>query len=577
MRRFWPLALALPFLAATVATGQDEPPGIVANAAAQALVDELVAETSTMGNEARGLPPDHADVLLAAIAYRQLIVDLMRCADGAGDEGSAALMTSGRLARARRDLDRAVRGLFDPPADAAASAQAVADLRAFTDEVTEAPPLAASLDGASLGERLADRLAPLARAMEAAEGVAPGNHWPPAPAPAADPADGAREDPWDRLARLAGDAALPEPVRVGLSSLVAARHELPRSGADDALARDETIDAAGRAIDDLLALRDGELRNPIRKLEEEQGALLAELPAALADGGPALVDARDRQVRLAEDAAWLREMAGWIAGIRSIHHTSGNSFASYMRRWAEMLTTARSRDEAIGVLIDCRAQYDAFMPLPFERRLREGAPEAVVLTGGQNRELAIILGQEHRNWANEWGRGRLDTARAATLTELARLLEALEIAAPALPALTPRFADRWGALAIPPTVLVGARNELLGRLKLATASAIAGDEAGLARHLVELDYVLPLVDFLGAVETAIGAPLAELPGGIVGALGATMTPPGRGAWMVDHHAPLARAGRIAFELDHARRGGDERTADRLRGELNALLDALVGS
>jgi hypothetical protein len=171
-------------------------------------------------------------------------------------------------------------------------------------------------------------------------------------------------------------------------------------------------------------------------------------------------------------------------------------------------------------------------------------PQAVLAMERFERELRL-LGRLPQEDALR--RGELAAATGARGDELAATIDAARKA----------WAQAWG------------RGEVF---KLATASAIEADERGLERQLENLEIEVPVAALIGRLAATLGG----LPGSgdALDTLAQVALRPDADAWMLGQRRELADLCRYAMEREYARATGRRELAERLDVYVNALAERL---
>ena len=115
---------------------------------------------------------------------------------------------------------------------------------------------------------------------------------------------------------------------------------------------------------------------------------------------------------------------------------------------------------------------------------------------------------------------------------------------------------------------------LAPRVALALDAWLRGDLPATRRHLEGWRRVQPFAAIAIALDEAIGARLASLPDGAIGAIECLAIPPDRTAFMGDRRRELAELSLLAAAFRHAEGSGDRAQAERLRGEMERRLGTL---
>ncbi len=337
-------------------------------------------------------------------------------------------------------------------------------------------------------------------------------------------------------------------------------------------------------IDRMIAYRDlGEVPLPYdlqpvwRALHEDyrgaEAAVLEALPRFTAPGGasdPALVSLIDAQRDQLDDLRYIRSMHEWTDTVREMSPRAAGPFGGRLRRLLADLGEPGRRSAAEIDLGDLDRQLRSYYPMPFEEELRRGDPAAVIAAGARQDELVTAIEQSRRDWAEAWAEGAAQP-QARRLELLHALTRTMQLSASLL-----RLGEqavilnRWAAWELDPSTLTRIVADLRGRLKLAAAAAIDGDEAGLAEQVERIQ--LPPVTLLSRLAERVENVCAGLPDGALGAMGQSIHGPTPDAWMRDRRVAFADFCRYMMEQDFARMSGRRELAERL----GKYLDGLAG-
>jgi len=282
------------------------------------------------------------------------------------------------------------------------------------------------------------------------------------------------------------------------------------------------------------------------------------------------------QQQYLEDLERIRRVPVWVDTIRLIRPRAGGAFEAVVRKHCRRLLDPNRRPDAIRELDRFEAQLRLFYPLPLEVSLRRAEPEVILATGGLHERLVAVINDQRQAWADAWAAGKAGGDAADRLRLLARLtqtmsdtVEALRLGAEAT------GLNRWAAWEMAPGVLRRTMSDLPNRLKLATASAIEGDDDALRRQLDRIDRDAPLARLVGRLAFVLGDALSGLPQGAVSILGQAIHPPPPDAWMLDSRRDLTDLCRYALEREHARTTGRDELAEQLGVYVNTLAERIL--
>ena len=201
MRTSWTAAATLALIAAADPPsvraqvldlpGLGEPPPLDASSYPAALIGTLEDEIARLIGAEPGTVGSARLVNRASINVRLIAAELLAAGDGAGREGSAAVVAGFRLARGRAAIDDSLRELVelgrrieaaDAPVDSATTdrfRRAVRSTETFNDQSIELAPTVRTVEERDLDRRVAAILAPLADAVGTVEGRPVVSHWVP--------------------------------------------------------------------------------------------------------------------------------------------------------------------------------------------------------------------------------------------------------------------------------------------------------------------------------------------------------------------------------------------------------------
>jgi hypothetical protein len=331
-----------------------------------------------------------------------------------------------------------------------------------------------------------------------------------------------------------------------------------------------------------------DLPRDLRVVHQKLARLYETAEDALIDGLAVLADDPDpfthpaTATLVSEHAQYLRDLdrlrqaPAWIETVTSLEPRATASFQRQLRRMSNGLLDTNRRPDAVRAMDHFEQQRAMFVPMPFESELASAAEPAIVASGGLASELLDVIAATRRAWAESWGRGDAASAAANDLLVLYRLTRRMEDAVELirLEGATP-IVDRWAAWEMPRPLLSRASAEIPTRLKLATASAVAGRGREVVEQLGEIDREAPMVLLVGRLSVELGPALDPLPGGVTALLGQLVSAPSPNAWMLERRADLAALCRYAVEADVLREQGREEEAEAVQRYVNAVATDLL--
>ncbi|MBL9148914.1 MAG: hypothetical protein JNM94_09500 [Phycisphaerae bacterium] len=247
-----------------------------------------------------------------------------------------------------------------------------------------------------------------------------------------------------------------------------------------------------------------------------------------------------------------------VDAIGGVKPSAAPRVASHVRTVLRWLLEPARRGAALVTYEALEAQVGLFVPLPFEEELRRESDEAITLTGAQPRALIDAIDASRAAWADAWANGEGSGPAAKHMLELYRLMRFMDAFASGISAPETRddiaLLTRWGAFHATRASMSPAMVDVAASLKLATASAIAGDDKTLAAELDRLERHTPLIRLVGRLLDDARPWLEQRPDGATGVFAAIREPPSRSAWNLSQRDRLATLARFARELDQARRG-----------------------
>ncbi len=372
----------------------------------------------------------------------------------------------------------------------------------------------------------------------------------------------------------------------GRSSLPVALAESPAELARVILRIAESVDVAVRARaserrtppkDFRTMLRDAERR--YARVEE---ATWAKLPAMLADEDAITNPAQIGMVRDQREAfgdldriAGVQRVIDAIGGVRP---QATRGVTARLRTVARWLGEPTRRADALTVFETLDLHLTLFLPLPYERELRDGGDEALAFTAGRAGELVQQIELARSRWADEWAQGNGTGAAAERMFRLYRLARAMEELSQGQGAESRDAAaalSRWGAFHATKAALAPALVDVQAMVQLATTAALGGDEDRLERELGRIERDVPLARLVGRLHRELAPWLATRPGEALGQLVAMREAPASNAWGLSLRSRLAAILRAARELDAARREGRKEDEQALVAHLSGLARATL--
>jgi hypothetical protein len=573
------------------------------------LVETLEQEIQDLAREERGADEWLQPFVRASITWRIIAAELIDQGEASGPLGSGSVVAGWRLARYRTDIDETLKSIAKRAAAAwrdgtggpKEAARLTEPVRRFIDLAIDHADDVRRIEPDQLDAGLARILAPLRSAAERELDAAAQNHWPTTarvlpPAPSSDGADDGDDGDPDADATGA-DAASPTDVE----TLLARVRTAPVPGAtrrrlEELLTRTPPPSARGLAtlglvldrVDSARARPDVRLPRQLRpvagKLEQAyaraEKTLMREI-ARLGDDAhplsdPGFLSLLDDQRQYLADLERVAHLGEWVEAVRAIHPPSAGAFETRMTRIARSLLDTSRRSEAVRTMDRFERELAAYRALPFENELVAQSRETIVATGGLHAELLTAVSTVRRDWALTWSTGEQVDAASRRMSLLARLLAAMEGNVELLRVQTDvALLDRWAAWEMPPPLLRRQRTDVIGRLKLAAAAAIAGRDDELDELLSAVERVGPVTRLVARLVPLLEPALRDHSDGALGALGQTTLPPPSDAFLLDRRADLAMLCRYAVEADHARAGGRPDEAAAAEAWANELALSLL--
>lgn len=513
-----------------------------------------------------------------SVASRRQVRRLAIALLAAPEATPVARLAGLRLAASRRELDRAIARIHRDDVDPA-DRRRVDYARLLLARFAESDPArlreAAKGRDADLDAALASILSPLLEALLADAGGEPRSHWPSVdagPVPAGDP-----RETTDDAATAHSDAAI---ASDGDS-------EGAESDGDGDTGREQTrlLDSmrafeqradALAAIEihrELRALR-ATLRNSHRRATARWSRTIEEASGDERD--LAIAAAIAAASSHAADLERLILLSRLVDSVGAIDRRAMQPAAMRARAIAAPLSQALARPQAVRE-IDRLLASQPLRPVPFEAELRDSSQPLPEPIASSRTAIADRLDAQRRGWIAAWTADR--AAEMDSNAQSTRLLrELLQIAASG-EAASPRGSvgsrlARWAGVLVAPEAIDASIAALAPRVALALDAWLRGDLPATRRHLEGWRRVQPFAAIAIALDEAIGARLASLPDGAIGAIECLAIPPDRTAFMGDRRRELAELSLLAAAFRHAEGSGDRAQAERLRGEMERRLGTL---
>ena len=513
-----------------------------------------------------------------SVASRRQVRRLAIALLAAPEATPVARLAGLRLAASRRELDRAIARIHRDDVDPA-DRRRVDYARLLLARFAESDPArlreAAKGRDADLDAALASILSPLLEALLADAGGEPRSHWPSVdagPVPAGDP-----RETTDDAATAHSDAAI---ASDGDS-------EGAESDGDGDTGREQTrlLDSmrafeqradALAAIEihrELRALR-ATLRNSHRRATARWSRTIEEASGDERD--LAIAAAIAAASSHAADLERLILLSRLVDSVGAIDRRAMQPAAMRARAIAAPLSQALARPQAVRE-IDRLLASQPLRPVPFEAELRDSSQPLPEPIASSRTAIADRLDAQRRGWIAAWTADR--AAEMDSNAQSTRLLrELLQIAASG-EAASPRGSAgsrlaKWAGVLVAPEAVDASITALAPRVALALDAWLRGDLPATRRHLEGWRRVQPFAAIAIALDEAIGARLASLPDGAIGAIECLAIPPDRTAFMVDRRRELAELSLLAAAFRHAEGSGDRAQAERLRGEMERRLGTL---
>lgn len=513
-----------------------------------------------------------------SVASRRQVRRLAIALLAAPEATPVARLAGLRLAASRRELDRAIARIHRDDVDPA-DRRRVDYARLLLARFAESDPArlreAAKGRDADLDAALASILSPLLEALLADAGGEPRSHWPSVdagPVPAGDP-----RETTDDAATAHSDAAI---ASDGDS-------EGAESDGDGDTGREQTrlLDSmrafeqradALAAIEihrELRALR-ATLRNSHRRATARWSRTIEEASGDERD--LAIAAAIAAASSHAADLERLILLSRLVDSVGAIDRRAMQPAAMRARAVAAPLSQALARPQAVRE-IDRLLASQPLRPVPFEAELRDSSQPLPEPIASSRTAIADRLDAQRRGWIAAWTADR--AAEMDSNAQSTRLLrELLQIAASG-EAASPRGSAgsrlaKWAGVLVAPEAIDASIAALAPRVALALDAWLRGDLPATRRHLEGWRRVQPFAAIAIAIDEAIGAELATLRGGAIGAIECLAIPPDRTAFMGDRRRELAELSLLAAAFRHAEGSGDRAQAERLRGEMERRLGTL---
>ena len=537
-------------------------------------VDAATRETTlALERETSALAADD-DATAAKRQVRRMAIALLATPDATPVARLAGL----RLAQARRELDQAIARIHRSEIDPA-DRRRVEFARLLVSRFVEVDPArlveAAAERDAVLDAALASTFMPLLEALLAEASGSPQRHWPSVdagPVPAGD-----LRETTDDAATAHSDAAI---ASDGDS-------EGAESDGDGDTGREQTrlldsMRAFERRADELAAIEihrelralRATLRNSHRRATARWSRTIEE--ASRDERDLAIAAAIAAASSHAADLERLILLSRLVDSVGAIDRRAMQPAAMRARAIAAPLSQALGRPQAVRE-IDRLLASQPLRAVPFEAALRDPSQPLPEPIASSRTAIADRLDAQRRGWIAAWTADR--AAEMDSNAQSTRLLrELLQIAASG-EAASPRGSAgsrlaRWAGVLVAPEAIDGSIAALAPRVALALEAWLRGDLPATRRHLEGWRRVQPFAAIAIAIDEAIGAELATLRGGAIGAIECLAIPPDRTAFMGDRRRELAELSLLIATFRHAERTGDRAQAERLRGEMERRLGTL---
>ena len=298
----------------------------------------------------------------------------------------------------------------------------------------------------------------------------------------------------------------------------------------------------------------------------------------------------------APDARWIDQVAELQISARDVQRTHAAErllveltavspttrprIITRLRTLLRLLASSRTREEA-AVILD-RLEFDAarFLVLPGQDLLDSPSEAFNRRIAGRATDLATRIQIARRGWVEEISQGLFEGPYELELERLSRLLAVLVQVndfSPAPGRLTEsiEICNRWGGWFIDADSIAWSARTLAPGLLVAADGAADGDIERLERDLDRLEHLLPPARLLIWLADVVQDSLTGLPTGGIGAIATLATPPGPGAWGIDHRNSFASIARGFAEISEARRREDDAGVEMLSAWIADACDDLL--
>lgn len=316
----------------------------------------------------------------------------------------------------------------------------------------------------------------------------------------------------------------------------------------------------------------------VNAYESAELALLSEIPRVAGDRAAMLDPAFQSLVATHVEALdWIRRIdsvPAWLATIEAFTPAARLDVERTLRGWFKSLLDPLQRAEAsraIEQVADAMARYRV---LPLEAELRSGAADLTALTAGRVGELLEAIDAARRTWVERVA--SREGPVAAELDVLARLMAVMHDVRTLVNAedVGERL-NEWGAWDVPPMLTNRLMSDLPGRIKLAVASAGAGNQRDLRRQVQALERDLPYGRLAGAYIRQ--SPIANAGDALTAGIVALSTPPRGAVWLIGTREEVAALCRWTVELDAARRNDRADDIERIESYITHLCETIAAA
>lgn len=319
-------------------------------------------------------------------------------------------------------------------------------------------------------------------------------------------------------------------------------------------------------------------RDAERRYKRVEATTWAKLTAMLADDealtNPEQLTVVREQRESLRDLDRIAAVQPLIDSIGGVRPQAMRGLSARLRMVVRWLGEPTRRADALAIFDTLELHVRLFVPLPYERELREGGEEALAFTAGRAAELVQFIDLSRAEWADAWATGNATGPAAQRMVQLHRLTRAMADLSQGNGGPESRDAaaslSRWGAFHATRAALAPAMVDVRAMVQLATAALLGRDATALERELARIERDAPLARLVGRLARDLEPWLATRPGDVLGQLVAIRLPPASNAWGLPLRPRLAAILRTARELDFARREGRVEDERALLGHLSAL-------